>query len=431
MNKLFAACAAAIMCFSSVALCEEGGYVKTYAYGFPNPIGPTGMYGHKLNNRGDIPPLIVVDRIALGSPAEGIVVKDDLVVGVNGTPFAMKSDPRIALGYAMIDSESNDGVLRLTLKRRGNPLEVSIQLDRIPDYSPTWPLDCNRTDTMLMNACEFLSGQQMPEGVVPADEGYIGQTQAGLLWLAYGEPKYMENARRSAYWYMGWLQERERQGEGIPWGPWGSAYGGIFLAEYYMMTGDRGILPGIELLATIMADGQLPSGGYTHGFYDGLSAGYGELSLASMACYTSLLMAKACGVAVDTTKLRQAEVYFEKFAPPLVNRYGDHMYETQQLGYDPMNGKVGGLAVSHILNGKDTWSQGYAIKAARSMDEVEKGHTGHFFNILWTPVGASLAPAKDIATPWIRLAGITRMPGRRAAVSNAWEQAGSTGRCRP
>jgi hypothetical protein len=385
MKTVLAVCAVVAL-LSPHASGKEAVYLREHiGWGgyAPFNLGPTGVWAKRHKD------CFEVERVDPGSPAHGLIHRYDVVTGVNGSDFPEYPPPRMYLGHAIINSEADDGTLVLHVRRAGREIMVALQLDPLPDYSTTWPFDCKRTNTLLTNACDYLAREQMPKGDVVADDGYIGPTGAGLLWLAMGEPQYLENARRAAYWFVDFVRET---GNG---GSWTVGYGTLLVAEYYHMTGDKKVLPDLQFLADHIAGGQMPSGGWSHGSYNGTGAGYGEVNCAGMIDFMALLLAKECGAKVDEVALRKAEKYYEKFAPSVTNRYGDQQWEAKKLGYGAMNGKVGGLAVAHFLNQKPEFSAAYALKAARSVDGIEGGHTGHFFNFLWTPVGASYAPANE------------------------------------
>jgi Family of unknown function (DUF6288)/HEAT repeats len=387
-----------MICAALPTLSMEGGYDRLYAKGEDTVLlnlGPTGLWGYgpkgvHHRSEGKDPNFIVVQRAEPGSPAYGLILPHDVITGANGKAFPEGEDARMYLAYAIVDSEAKDGKLHLQITRGGTPITVVLRLARIPDYSPTWPFDCERTDTMLIDACDFLAREQMPAGDVVADDGYIGPVQAGLLWLAMGEPRYLENARRAAYWFVDFA--RSKRSESC-WN-WPLGYGGMLLAEYYQMTGDQGILPGLELVVARISAGQLPSGGWSHKPYDGCGAGYGEVNNVGMVCYMTLLLAKESGAKVDEVALLRAVKYYDKYAPTLSSQYGDHKWSDRE-GYGSANGKIGGLAVAHRLNQRSAEGAAYALKAARSIDSIETGHTGHFFNFMWTPIAASDAPARE------------------------------------
>lgn len=386
----------------NVAFAKGSKYARPFNPLVTNPggqylLGPTGIfaygpYGAKAHGKPDRNWFVVIS-ITPKSPAEGHVFPDDVITGANGAAFPEGVDARIPLGRAIIDSEAADGTLTLSINHRGKDMQVPLQLTPIGAHSPTWPFACARTDTMVTDACRFLQEEQLPNGYIPADEGKIGTSSGGLLFLGSGQPEYLENARRAAYWFADLVTDLEAKGETLGWGPWAGGYGGILLAEYYQMTGDKGILPGLEILARQVARGQLPSGGWGHNFFNGYSAGYGEVNNCGITSYMALVLARECGVPVDEKALEKARRYFGAFAPTVASQYGDHDLVIE--GYNAWNGKVGSHAVLHRIEGKEAYSRAYALKAARSVNMIERGHAGHFANDLWTPVAASFAPAGE------------------------------------
>lgn len=386
LQKVVAVMLIAIMGMAaSVVVAGEGGYAKVYADGATCSLGSTGI-GAKIIATANY---FVVTKVDTGSPSHGLVLEDDVITGIDGKPLSGK-DIRVAFGYAILDAEASDGLLKLNLLRGGNPIEVEIRLPRTPDFSATWPFDCERSRIMLDRACAYLAREQQPNGQVPSGDGLIGDTTAGLLFLSTGDPEYLDNARRAAYWFNDWLWERYNGDGGYGFGSWTVGFGGLTLAEYYALTGDRNILPGLELSAKLVAEGQANSGSWSHAFGGG---GYGEVNLAGMACQMTILLAKECGLPVNEELLAKAMRFSNRYAPSLSSAYGD-MFPAKS-GYNAQNGKVGALAVVHRLNSHSDYSEGYALRAARSMDTVLTGHTGHFFNMMWTPVAASLAPAEE------------------------------------
>ena len=366
-------------------------------------LGPTGIFaygpygaGFYLNHywayKRDRNWFVVISMIP-DSPAVGLIKKDDVITGANGKRFPQDEDARVHMGRAIIDSESKDGLLTLMVNRKGEDIEVEIQLKPIGGFSPTWPFNCPRTDRMVTDACRFLQEEQMPDGYIPADEADIGTSSGGLLFLGTGEPHYLENARLAAYWFADKFIDLEQKGERLGWGAWAGGYALLLMTEYYEMTGDRGILPGLEVAAKQVAHGQMQSGGWGHGFFNGFTAGYGEMNQCGITCYMGLVLAKECGVPVDETALAKARKYFGGFGPTVASQYGDH--DLMIKGYGTHNGHIGQLATVFRLDGQTEFADAYALKVARAIDKIEGGHTGCMFNIIWSPIGASFAPAED------------------------------------
>jgi hypothetical protein len=391
--KIAPACLAAILMLVSSVNGGDGPYVISHASDNTHNLGPTGMTGTPIREEGKRARIrdFLVHTVEAGSPADGIVREGDVIIGLDGKIFSGSDDVSRNFGYAIIDAEAKDGLLPLLIKRGNEQLTVTIKLDRLPDYSPTWPFDCVRTDTMLINACNFLAREQTPGGFVRSDEGFIGQHHSGLLWLAMGEPRYYHHALRAVYWFADYVLMKESKGEDLIWGAWNGGYGGVLLAEYYMMTGDKAILPILKKVSDCITNGQMESGGWSH--YFGKAPGYGEVNNAGMICFMALCLARECGIEVEPAAFRRAERYYDRFAPALTSDYGN--YNVSFDGYATQNGKIGAMAVAHRLNGRTLDSKGYALKAARSFNSIQSGHTGHFFNILWTCTGSSLAPAEE------------------------------------
>src|SRR5210317_2085171 len=105
----------------SVALCAIIGTISAGEYSLrysllenkPFLLGPTGiraygphcLYRDTLARRGHtISEDFVVVRVDPGAPAEGLVFRHDVIVGANGNRF-LEEDPRVDLGWAIIDSE--------------------------------------------------------------------------------------------------------------------------------------------------------------------------------------------------------------------------------------------------------------------------------------------------------------------------------------
>ena len=83
-------------------------------------LGPTGargwMYCDKFTSSNARQ--ILVTDIAEGSPADGVLNKGDVILGISGQNFTY--DPRVELGKAIGRAESESGKLSLTRWRNGN-----------------------------------------------------------------------------------------------------------------------------------------------------------------------------------------------------------------------------------------------------------------------------------------------------------------------
>ena len=98
-------------------------------------LGPTGargwMYCDKLTSSNARQ--ILVTEIANGSPADGVLKRGDVILGVAGKTFTY--DPRVELGIAIGEAEFESGSLSLTRWRNDNMETVTVPLKVLGQYS--------------------------------------------------------------------------------------------------------------------------------------------------------------------------------------------------------------------------------------------------------------------------------------------------------
>jgi hypothetical protein len=134
-------------------------------------------------------------------------------------------DPRIQLGQILAKAEATDGLIALAIRDRAEP--VVVQIPVLGAYSPTWPLNCPKSDRIVRQVADYLSSPDANPGVAG-----IGM----LFLLSTGEEKDLEPVRR-------WARSVADKPSTYPWY---LGYGGIPLCEYYLRTGDQEVLPGIQ-----------------------------------------------------------------------------------------------------------------------------------------------------------------------------------------
>ncbi len=179
---------------------------------------------------------------------------------------------------------------------------------------------------------------------------------------------------------------------------WPRGYQGILMAEYYLRTGDRSVLPGLKKLC----DGAVASqycGGWAHsGLAKDQSMGYVQGALMNPAgapILTALILAKECGVDVQEPLFTNALHLFYRFAGHAAVPYGDHRPEK----WMSCNGKNGMLAAGlHLLPDDPYHSAGQhlAMDMADSYRWVRAGHTGGGFDVIWRSMTAHLVPKDKV-----------------------------------
>ena len=337
---------------------------------------------------------ITITRVETGSPADGVFVVGDSILGIDGKPFFQ--DPRTEMGKALTlaESEAGKGDLHLTRSREGRSMEVVVKLPVLGTYSATAPYDCPKSKRILEQGCRALAAR-MAEPSYAERLDPIPRSLNALALLASGEPSYLPLVKREAEWAA------DFRDEGMA--TWHYGYVSMLLAEYVGATGDESVVPGLTRLALEAAHGQSAVGSWGHRFArpDGRLYGYGMMNSPGLPLTISLVMARGAGVkdpALDQAIDRSATLlrfYIGKGAIP----YGDHH---PWIENHEDNGKCGMAAVLFNLLGESKGAEFFTrMSVASHGPERDTGHTGNFFNILWGMPGVS--PAGPHATgAWMR-----------------------------
>jgi hypothetical protein len=327
---------------------------------------------------------IAITKVDKGSPADGILAVGDVILGVGGKPFSY--DPRTEMGKALTlaESEAGQGKLSLTRWRAGKTEEIAVKLPVLGTYSATAPYDCPKSKRILEQGCKALAKRI-------ADRSYERNTDAiprslnALALLASGNPEYLPLVRKEAQWAANFSDDEMQT--------WYYGYVMLLLSEYVMATGDDSVMPGLTRLALEAAHGQSAVGSWGHRFArpDGRLFGYGMMNSPGVPLTISLAMARAAGVkdpALDLAIERSAKLlrfYIGKGAIP----YGDHApwIETHED-----NGKCGMAAVLFNLLEEPKGAEFFSrMSVASHGPERDCGHTGNYFNILWSLPGVALS----------------------------------------
>jgi hypothetical protein len=359
-------------------------------------LGPVGLRGWMFCDQ-----LVTTDarQIAItavdsGSPAAGILSVGDVILGVGGRRFAY--DPRTEFGLAVsaAETETEKGRLVLTRWRDGQIEDVTLTLPIAGTFSSTAPYDCDKSKWILRRGLQVLAERA-------AQPDYGQQTDAipralnALALLAGGEAAHLELVQREARWAADFATDDFRT--------WYYGYVMIFLSEYVLATNDQSVLPGLRRLALDSARGQSAVGSWGHTFAapDGRLRGYGMMNSPGLPLTIGMVLARDAGVndpeiarAIDLSS-RLLRFYTGKGAVP----YGDHAAWTET---HEDNGKCGMAAVLFNSLG-EARSADYFTRMALASHGSERdcGHTGNYFNLLWSlPAIAQAGPQATGA--WMR-----------------------------
>ena len=335
---------------------------------------------------------IRITKVDKGSPADGTLAVGDVILGVAGRRFSY--DPRTEMGKALTEAETDRGRGALSLIRwRGGKTEtVVVKVPVLGAYSATAPYDCPKSKRILDQGCKALAKRV-------ADPSYrrnpIQRSLNALALLAGGNPQYLPLVKKEAQWAAGYSAGSFQT--------WYYGYVIMLLSEYVMATGEDSVMPGLRRLALEAACGQSIVGSWGHRFArpDGRLGGYGMMNAPGVPLTISLILARQAGVkdrrldvAIERS-VRLLRFYVGKGAVP----YGDHRPWIQT---HEDNGKCGMAAVMFNLLGDAEGAEYFSrMSVASHGAERDTGHTGNFFNMLWSVPGV-VQSGPHAAGAWMR-----------------------------
>ena len=339
-------------------------------------LGPTGMRGWVFFQRADQTAKsrqILVTQVETGSPADGVLRTNDVILGVNGKPFA--DDARKTFGKAVTAAEEKSGVLHVTRWRDGQTAEVDLKLPALGAYSDTAPYNCPKSKAIFEQGCRLIAKNGLKNVDIPIELN-------ALALLASGNKEYHPLLKDYAKKVAASLQPDT-------WN-WHYAYGNLFLSEYALATGDKSIMPELKRTTMAAVKAQCMNGmwGHAPALPNGHSEGYGGMNQIGAPMTIALVLARQAGVsdpaldkAIDKS-VTMLRYFVNKGAIP----YGDHL---PGANVHDDNGKTSCAAVLFDLLGDREASSFYSWMATAAYDEREHGHCGNFWNMLWALPGAS------------------------------------------
>lgn len=328
---------------------------------------------------------ILVTHVGAKSPADGVIKIDDVILGVADKNFADDARKSIALAIADAEKETNQGKLNLLVWRQGKTEKVQLKLRVMGSYSATAPFNCPKSKLIFDEACKVLENEPLRDDMWGAVNG--------LALMATGNPEYLPRVKALAH-KIGPKTLKLELKDGMFMWDWG--YRNVFLCEYYLLTGDKDVLPAINEYAISLAKGQSMYGTFGHGIAkltpDGQLHGsippYGPVNAAGLIANMAIVMGKNCGVkhpeiepAVD-----RASKFFGYFVDKGAIPYGEHMPwpNHENNGKNAMTALLFGLQGNRIRE-----TQFWAKMVTASYQNREYGHTGQGFSYLWGALGAN------------------------------------------
>jgi hypothetical protein len=383
--------------------------------------GPTGFLAKRY------PDHLVVDLVDKGSPSDGKLQVGDIILAVDGKAIKGNVFELFTECIDKAESKQGGGILKLKVKRPGvkdapaKDLAVELKLKVLGDYSPTAPTNCPKTNAIITQTADYL-----------VKNGNVGILKSGLLGLlATGEKKYIDHVGKVL---RGCNFANPDNDAALPksgYVCWYYAYQALILTEYYLLTGDKYVLPAIKMHAITIAKGQDSAGLWNHriaspannfGQLHGRLNGYGAINQPSVSLWTSLILAEKCGVKHPEVRaaVEKTHAFYSNWIGKGALPYGNHGPMEEVLNN---NGTSGSVAVAYALIGNKKGARFYSSMAAAAEDEILTGHTGPWWNILWSGLGANVsgpevAAAYNKKVHWLRT--ITRSWDGRFYGMLAW-----------
>jgi hypothetical protein len=273
-----------------------------YEYRTPQVIGVSGIMA-----RIDKGVTVTVEETQPNTPAAGKFNKNDNIVGVNGVLLKGKH-PWVVLGTALTEAEAKDGVLTfdITAGKTGPAKQVTITIPVMGAYSKTFPLNCGKSKQIIKQAAELYSASDRLK------QHNLHNALACLFLLSTGDDAYVPRVKE-------YFAQFVKAPEGVGRNNWYNGYNGVAVAEYYLRTGDKSVLPLLQYYCDDAKKQQAYGIGWGHWYSEGgvnpeYEAGGGMMHSAGNQVLLTLVLGKVCGVSVDEKTLLGALKHWYRFA---------------------------------------------------------------------------------------------------------------------
>ncbi len=351
-------------------------------------LGPTGLFGVTS------PTSIKITKVQQGSPADGKIKVGDVIISAGGTPFKDQTRKQLADAIDSAESEQAKGILTLTLE---GGRKVDLQLKILGSYSDTAPLGCPKTNAIITQTADHLSKTR--------DFGGHGLPIGMLGLLATGERKYIDVVRNELHAAAWAKPDIKLTLDTYNRSTWSWGYINLLLGEYYLLTRDEYVLPAFKAYSIAIASGRDAAGLWGHGMATldlnrgqahGRLPGYAVMNQSSLPCFLSLLLADKAGIKHPEIQagIAQTHGFYTDFIGRGTLPYGVH---DPKPGSFNNNGMSGLASVAFAIHGNKEGATFFSQMSAASHNIMESGHTGHFFNQMWTGPGANVAGPETTA----------------------------------
>lgn len=378
-------------------------------------LGITGARGKLLPTA---PMVMEVAYVFKDTPAFGKLEKGDKIIGVNGKLFKTPhkfggrtannkfgyEGPMMDIGNALEDSQGTtlNGKLTFRVKRGSETLDVILKIStKYGQFGKTFPFNDKKSDLILKDIFSYL----MKNNNNGNWSRFHLNALAALAMIATKEPKYLATAKKVAKSFAASTEST------VPLGGlsnWRYTIGGIVLAEYYLATGKKWVLPELTEIRDALLDSQsmkdvktthggLPAGSGPGGWgHNRQFEGYGPMNITTGQALTTLGLIEQCGIKVPNERIIAAH----KFMDRGTNKWGYVWYSDKGKGgngFQAGMGNTGIAAIAHFVNLSESKSfkklaLSYAKAIGSENSTFPDNHGDSLLGLAWTAVGASLDP---------------------------------------
>ena len=332
-------------------------------------LGTTGARAKMVR---EAPTLLEVTYVFADTPAAGRLQIGDKITGVNGKAFQHAHQfasadgptgyrgPMMDFGDALEESQKSlAGRLTLDVTRRGTKMRVVLEIPTTYGaFAPSYPYDCKRTDVVLETLQTFLVKRQRSDGLWHSRPHV--NAFAALALLASGKKEHLPATRRVAKAMARATTSRVGYG-GLDC--WRYSLYGIFLAEYYLITGEAWVLAEIDEINQWLHKAQLSSGGWGHqAAYrfaggklrdaDVIDSGYGGINVMTTQAMLAWALMRRCGLTVNEAQLQATREFIRRSTNKLgYVAYSDYGAGRPWLAAQEHSGlgRTGASALAHYL----------------------------------------------------------------------------------
>ncbi|MCP4746012.1 MAG: hypothetical protein GY874_07705 [Desulfobacteraceae bacterium] len=313
---------------------------------------------------------LFIEYVFPDSPAAGKLEVGDQITGANGNAFETGHQngygpevfggegPLMDFGNALEQSYGSNGILTLTVLRGGSTVSVEIDVGTgYGAYSSEFPYNCPKADRLRNELCAFVASNQGNDG---SWKGIHVTYMAALALLASGDPQYMPNVKKAVE-NLSQQTDSDPSDEmgGLP--AWKYTFSGIVLSEYYLATGEEGVISELQEINAWLkgaqfndmsqvqpgssgaSEEQFGAWGHNPGYH-----GYGPFCMLTAQAATALSLMRRCGIEVEDSVHLPAYDFLASGTSQMGYVWYAHGVSSETNWADI--GRTGASAVAHYLS---------------------------------------------------------------------------------